>query len=154
MSNDKPVLFAYAKDLSRPFFCPERASSGAAGFDLKASLDGFPDIVIPPGERRLIKTNLCVEIPKGMYGRIAPRSGLAYKNGIDVLAGVCDSDYRGEVGVILQNLDGRESYTVKTGDRVAQMIIEYCVVPNIIIRASGDTSHTERNEGGFGSTGK
>lgn len=152
---NKPILGLYAKDFTRAFNIPERATVGSAGYDLKASFDAsFNPIDIPPGERRLIKTNLVVEIPPGFYGRIAPRSGLAFKHGIDVMAGVCDSDYRGEVGVILVNLDTVTGYSVNNGDKIAQLIIEPYAVCDLVIRASGDTSHTERNEGGFGSTGK
>jgi len=151
----KPLLGLYAKDLNREFFIPERATVGSAGYDLKASFEtSFSPIVIPPGERRLIKTNLIAEIPTGYYGRIAPRSGLAFKHGIDVLAGVIDSDYRGEIGVILINLDTKAPYSVSNGDKVAQLIIEPYAVCDMIIRASGDTTLTDRGAGGFGSTGK
>ena len=93
-----------------------------------------------------------MEIPEGYYGRIAPRSGLAHKNGIDVLAGVVDSSYRGEIRVILYNTDKEETLQVRSGDRIAQMIVERHY--NFEFVEVEDLSVTERGEGGFGSTGK
>jgi dUTP pyrophosphatase len=118
---------------------------GAAGFDLKAAQDG----VIKRGERHLIKTNIRMAIPKGYYGRIAPRSGLALKYGLVVLAGVIDSDYRGEIGVILRNT-GIEDFEFKYGDRIAQIIIERCFTNLTKVESLDDT---DRGAGGFGSTG-
>ncbi|QGH74842.1 deoxyuridine 5'-triphosphate nucleotidohydrolase [Bacteriophage DSS3_MAL1] len=132
---------------------PTYGSNDAAGMDLYAN---FSDEVggvynLAPGERKLFKTGIAVAIPRGFYGRIAPRSGLAYKHGIDVMAGVVDSDYRGDVGVILINL-GTGDFVVKHGDRIAQFIIEAykpCLpVPALSLEG------TTRGEGGFGSTGK
>jgi len=100
----------------------------------------------------MVKTGLSVEIPEGYYGRIAPRSGLAHKNGIDVLAGVVDSSYRGEIRVILYNTDKEETLQVRSGDRIAQMIVERHY--NFEFVEVEDLSVTERGEGGFGSTGK
>lgn len=126
---------------------PTYGSEYAAGADLYAN-ESFE---ILPGHRALIKTGVRMEIPSGFYGRIAPRSGLAYKNGIDVMAGVIDSDYRGDIGVILINL-GETDFTIQTGDRIAQMIIEkyyrypFCVVESL--------EETTRGDNGFGSTGK
>lgn len=135
---------------------PTYGSNDAAGMDLYANLhDTLPEIggdeyTLAPGERKLFKTGIAVAIPRGFYGRIAPRSGLAYKHGIDVMAGVVDSDYRGDVGVILINL-GQEDFVVKHGDRIAQFVIEAykpCLpVPSLSL------DDTSRGEGGFGSTG-
>jgi dUTP pyrophosphatase len=118
-----------------------------AGYDLfSAEL-----AVLPPRTRKLISTDICIEIPIGFYGRIAPRSGLAYKNGIDVLAGVIDARYRGIVGVILYNTDGEKTFSVEIGDRIAQLIIEpYVKVPLI---ESATLSETSRGGNGYGSTG-
>ena len=90
-------------------------------------------------------------IPMDCYGRIAPRSGLAYKNGIDVLAGVIDSDYRGDIGVILYNTDNNLDFTVKVGDKIAQIIIEKCYSVNWV--KSDNLESTKRGEGGYGHTG-
>ena len=117
----------------------------SAGCDL-SSIESY---TLKPGERKLFKTGLSVAIPEGLYGRIAPRSGLAYKNGIDVMAGVCDCDYRGEVGVILINL-GQEDKPIATGDKIAQLIFEnynrcsFEVVDNL--------DDTARGSSGYGST--
>lgn len=91
-----------------------------------------------------------MSLPFGQYGRIAPRSGLAYKNGIDVLAGVIDADYRGDVGVILLNT-GDSDFIIKDGDRIAQIIIEKIDMCELIVVE--DLGITDRGEGGFGSTG-
>lgn len=132
---------------------PTRGSAQAAGFDLCACInDEF--IVIRPGERVLIKTGVRVAIPSGRYGRIAPRSGLAYKNGIDVLAGVIDSDYRGDVGVILLNT-GHTEFAIKDGDRIAQLIIEKIDMSDFeVVESVKDILPSARGEGGFGSTGQ
>jgi dUTP pyrophosphatase len=132
---------------------PTYGSSGAAGMDLYANFNDMLGrfCIIPPGERMLIKTGISIEIPRNTYARVAPRSGLAYKNGIDVLAGVIDEDYRGEVGVILIN-HGVETFTVTHGDRVAQLIIEK-YVPCFVTEVT-EHVRTERGAGAFGSTGK
>jgi dUTP pyrophosphatase len=117
----------------------------SAGCDLSST----EFYILKPGERKLFKTGLSIAIPSGLYGRIAPRSGLAYKSGIDVLAGVIDEDYRGEVGVILINL-GQEDKNILVGDKIAQLIFEHynrCgfeVVDNL--------DDTNRGTGGYGST--
>ncbi len=135
------------KLLSKDAKIPTRGSDQAAGYDLYAAQFGEVD----PLKRGLFKTNISIGIPKGYYGRIAPRSGLAYKNGIDVMAGVIDSDYRGDVGVILYNT-GADIFKVNSGDRIAQLIIEKCHVADWDLE--GDLSATERGGGGYGHTGK
>src|SRR5262245_61453095 len=97
---------------------PAYASSGAAGADLRAS----EEVVIAPGARAAVGTNLHIEIPSGHVGLVWPRSGLAVKHGIDTLAGVIDSDYRGEVRVVLVN-HGHEPFAIHTGERIAQLLI-------------------------------
>lgn len=132
---------------------PTYGSNDAAGMDLYANFfeETGNSFCLAPGQRKLFKTGIAVAIPRGFYGRIAPRSGLAYKHGIDVMAGVVDSDYRGDVGVILVNL-GKENFIVEHGDRIAQFIIEAykpCLpVPSLSL------DNTSRGGGGFGSTGK
>lgn len=135
------------KLLSKAAKTPTKGTDQAAGYDLYAAQNSEID----PLKRALIKTNISIAIPKGYYGRIAPRSGLAYKNGIDVMAGVIDSDYRGDVGVILYNT-GVDVFNIKQGDRIAQLIIEKCHVADWDLVE--DLSDTDRGEGGYGHTGK
>ena len=135
------------KFLSDNAVLPSRGSDEAAGYDLYSAQNGEVD----PLKRILIKTNISIAIPKGYYGRIAPRSGLAYKNGIDVMAGVIDADYRGDVGVILFN-SGMEAFTFKKGDGIAQLIIEKCHDVDWV--QTDDLSDTARGEGGYGHTGQ
>jgi len=135
------------KLLSESAKIPTKGTDAAAGYDLYAAENGEID----PLKRNLIKTNISIAIPKGYYGRIAPRSGLANKNGIDVMAGVIDSDYRGDVGVILYNT-GVEAFSYNRGDRVAQLIIEKCHKADWL--QVEDLSETDRGDGGYGHTGK
>tara|TARA_R110000796_G_scaffold232637_3_gene351064 strand:+ start:2171 stop:2596 length:426 start_codon:yes stop_codon:yes gene_type:complete len=128
---------------------PTRAHSGDAGYDLY-STEG---LVLLPGERHLFKTGIALAIPKGYYGRIAPRSGLAFRQGIDVLAGVIDPSYREEIGVLLINLS-ESRVEIKSGDRIAQMIFESCAEPMLFeVDEFMDAEETER-VGGFGSSGE
>lgn len=108
------------------------------------------DTVVPARGKALVKTDIQIEVPFGTYGRVAPRSGLAWKNFIDVGAGVIDQDYRGNVGVILFNHSDVD-FDVKKGDRIAQLICESIVYPNVVEAES--LTETVRGEGGFGSTG-
>lgn len=132
---------------------PTYGSTEAAGMDLYADFTDQTGSVyrLDPGERWAVPTGIAVALPALHYGRIAPRSGLAFKQGIDVLAGVIDSDYRGEIKAILINL-GDEPVVIKHGDRVAQMIITpyYTLLPEPV----DELPDTERGSGGFGSTGK
>lgn len=125
---------------------PKRANDTDAGADLYA----FNHAVIAPLDRSLIKTGLSLQIPSGFYGRIAPRSGLAFKNGIDVMAGIIDSSYRGELCVLLINL-GREPFEIKRGDRIAQLIIESH--HNMSFCEVSELDDSLRGTGGFGSSG-
>jgi len=127
---------------------PTRSNPTDAGADLYS----VESLVIPPLTRTLVKTGIVLEIPENYYGRIAPRSGLAFKSGIDVMAGVIDSGYRNEIGVILYNTDQTQSFEVKVGDRIAQLIIEAHY--NFEFEDIVELSQTERGTGGFGSTGK
>ena len=129
---------------------PEYASSGAAGMDLHAFVE--EDITIPPLGRARIPTGLFIEVPEGYEAQVRPRSGLAYNNGVTVLnsPGTIDSDYRGEVGVILINL-GVEPFTVKNGERIAQMVISPVI--RAFVTETELLSETTRGSGGFGSTG-
>jgi dUTP pyrophosphatase len=135
------------KKLSDKAKIPSQGSKYAAGYDLYAA----EEVLVNTMGRKLVKTNISIAIPEGYYGRIAPRSGLAYKNGIDVLAGVIDSDYRGDIGVILLNTDHNLDFEVNVGDRIAQIIIEKCHSVNWETVETLDA--TVRSEGGFGSSG-
>ncbi len=129
---------------------PTRANDTDAGYDLYAAVNGR----IEGKNRDIINTGISIAIPEGYYGRIAPRSGLAVKNGLDVLAGVVDSGYRGEIEVVLQNL-GYMDFEYSEGDRIAQLIIEKCHdVEWEEVEAQEGLYSSERGEGGFGSTGE
>ena len=126
---------------------PSRGSPGAAGFDLYAA----EEETLFSSERRIISTGVSFAIEPGWYGRIAPRSGLAANYGIEVLGGVIDSYYRGEVKVILLNT-GRQSLEIEVGDRIAQIVFEKHYLGDIFEGAG--LGVTERGSGGFGSTGR
>ena len=108
------------KKLSDLAIIPTKGTDHAAGYDLYST----EDYILDTGERHLFKTNISLKLPKGYYGRIAGRSGLAYKVGISVLAGVIDSDYTGDIGAILLNTDNNKTLGVKKGDKIAQIIFE------------------------------
>ena len=129
---------------------PRYESAGAAGMDLRAFLEG--DLPIPPLGWAIIPTGLKIEIPEGFEGQVRPRSGLAAKQGLTVLntPGTIDPDYRGEVCIILINL-GTETFTVKNGERVAQLVIAPFIRATLV--ETGGLSVTARDSGGFGSTG-
>jgi dUTP pyrophosphatase len=125
---------------------PFRGSQEACGLDIFS----IEDITLRSLDRAAIKTGFAVEIPHGFYGRIAPRSGLALKAGIDVLAGVIDSDYRGEIRCILINL-GSEEVSIRAGDRIAQLIVESISVLSPVW--TNNLTDSKRNQDGFGSSG-
>ena len=126
---------------------PTRGSDGAVGYDLYSSEDA---IVPCQAGRALVSTGIALSIPDGLYGRVAPRSGLAVKHCINVGAGVIDPDYTGEVKVVLFN-HGMENFEIKKGDRIAQLILERCETP--MVKEIGLLEETLRGDGGFGSTG-
>ncbi len=129
---------------------PEYETSASAGMDLRANID--ESVTLEPLQRAIIKTGLFIELPPGFEAQVRPRSGLAAKRGITVLnaPGTIDADYRGEVGVILVNLSN-EVYTLKDGERIAQMVI--AKHERAQWSEAAILSETERGEGGFGSTG-
>jgi dUTP pyrophosphatase len=135
-----------------PELVPLYQSSGSSGADLCADIPIGEEIVVPPGERRRIPTGIRLEIPDGYEAQVRPRSGLGLKYGITVVnaPGTIDSDYRGEVQVILINLGG-EPFHIVRGDRIAQIIFAPVVQVDFRLREGIPT--TERGEGGFGSTG-
>jgi dUTP pyrophosphatase len=148
-SDDETDFIVFVKRVPHAVV-PVRATECAAGFDLVAA----DDIVVSKGKRVLVSTGISVVLPYGSYGRIAPRSGLAWKHGIDVGAGVIDNDYRDEVKVLLFNF-GEEDFNVTRGMRVAQLIPEQYMQSLSIIEDDDITPYldTERGENGFGSTG-
>jgi dUTP pyrophosphatase len=129
---------------------PRRMTPGASGFDLMASLDA--PVRLSPGSWALIPTGLVMEIPFGCEGAVRARSGLAFRHGIGVLngPGTIDSDYRGEVGVLLMNW-GREDFEVRGGDRIAQIVFQ--TVPSVAVSWATVDGSTQRGAGGFGHTG-
>ena len=124
---------------------PTRSSPGAAGYDLCSA----QETTTPLEEMSTIATDIAVKLPKGTYGRVAPRSGLTVKHHLDVGAGVIDPDYTGNIGVVMFN-HGNHDYLVRRGDRIAQLIIEECRTPPV--RAVAVLPTTVRGEQGFGST--
>ena len=125
---------------------PTRGSLDAAGFDLYAA----ENVAVPPRGRATVGTGICIEIERGWYGRIAPRSGLAQKCGLDVGAGVIDRDYRGTVGIILFNHTDKE-HVVVAGDRVAQLVLTRYDEEADVVEVDR-LAATTRGQGGFGST--
>ncbi|MCA1438798.1 dUTP diphosphatase [Ensifer sp. IC4062] len=142
------VRLPHAQDLDLPAY----ETAGAAGMDLRAAVPAAGPMIIKPGERALVPTGFIFEIPLGCEGQVRPRSGLAFKHGITCLntPGTIDSDYRGEVKVLLINL-GQEDFVVERGMRIAQMVI--APVTQVAIREVDGASTTARGAGGFGSTG-
>ena len=126
---------------------PKRANEFAAGYDLFCS----ETCTIAPLCHSVVKTGISMELPRGTYGRIAPRSGFTVRNHSHIGAGVIDCDYRGEVGIVVFNLDVSSSIEIKKGNKIAQLIITNISTPDILVVDSIDS--TERGSGGFGSTG-
>lgn len=139
-------MFLGVKKLVPDAILPTRGSNGAAGYDLYSN----EECVVEPNDRCLVSTGISIVLPEGVYGRVAPRSGLSVKYGIQVGAGVIDPDYTGEVKVILFN-HGVNDFFIHEGDRIAQLILERYETPPIReVETLGDT---ERGSDGFGSTG-
>ena len=141
-----PVRIRLEGGAAPPFY----ASAHAAGADICAGIQN--PVELQPGERTLIPTGMCIELPEGYEAQIRPRSGLAVRNGITVLntPGTIDADYRGEIQIILIN-HGTESWTVHPGERIAQMVIQPVVRADF--KVAEEISRTARGAGGFGSTG-
>lgn len=140
------------KRLSPKAIIPKNATSGSAGMDLYACID--EDIILYPGKRELVSTGIAIALPSPDYvAYIFARSGLAVKSGITLsnCVGVIDSDYRGEIKVGLVNLSD-QPYTIKSGERISQMVISPVIMPSIT--EVDELDETERAAGGFGSTGK
>jgi dUTP pyrophosphatase len=146
------ITFNYSNKSDNPD--PEYATSGSSGFDIRANLS--ESIVIKPTEYKLIKTGLYFEIPENMEITIRSRSGLAFKHGVVVLNGIgtIDSDYRGEIGVLLIN-HGKDDFTIHNGDRIAQAVLSNVISKRHISfnKVAEISNNTERSSGGYGSTG-
>ncbi len=153
MTSDVPLIVSlvrlpHAQDLALPCY----QTPGAAGMDLLAAVSGHTPLLLLPGARVLVPTGLVIEVPDGYEAQIRPRSGLALKHGITVLnsPGTIDSDYRGEVQVLLINF-GSEPFEIERGARIAQMV--FAAVSRAIVVETVATTATDRGLGGFGSTG-
>lgn len=161
-NSDKQTNIIKFKKLDKKAIIPKYQTAGSAGFDFHAVIDKISyhgevaeeenDIVIEPGQQKVIKTGLSVEIPQGWQMEIRPRSGLAFKHSITITnaPGTCDADFRGEIKIILYNL-GKENFIIKNGDRIAQGVI--MPAPQFDIVEANELESTERGTGGFGSTG-
>jgi dUTP pyrophosphatase len=146
MTSPESELKLCVKRLSKTAILPVRASAGAAGYDLASA----HHVVVPARGKQIVPTDLAISLPAGVYGRIAPRSGLAWKHFIDVGAGVIDADYIGCVSVILFNHSDQD-FKVAAGDRVAQLILEKIAIATVV--EVEELAATNRGSGGFGSTG-
>ena len=138
--------FLHFKKLDPRAVLPTRGSALSAGLDLYS----IEALNLEPGQRAIVRTGLAVAIPEGFYGRLAPRSGLATRNGLDVLAGVIDADYRGEIGCLVYNAGG-EPIELPEHSKICQLIVEQISTPQAVW--VDDLTETERGDGGFGSTG-
>ena len=144
-----PVAVLRVGGRGDPLELPRQQTAGAAGMDLRAD----EPVDLAPGERRLVPTGIAVAIPPGFEGQVRPRSGLALKHGLGMVnaPGTVDSDYRGEVGVILVNW-GREPVRLARGERIAQLVV--APVTRAVLQEVAELPGSERGGGGFGSTGR
>jgi len=148
---EKQLIFVKRLPHAGELPIPQKMTPGSSGCDIAAAID--ESIVLKPGERILVPTGFSFEIPQGYEVQVRPRSGLAWKHGITVLntPGTIDSDYRGEVKVILANL-GTEPFTLNRGERIAQ-VIPMAVAAELDFEEKSTLTETERGSGGFGHTG-
>jgi len=137
-------------DRDREIPLPRYMTEHSSGMDLYAAVD--EEVALEPGERKLIPTGIALSIPKGYEGQIRPRSGLAFRNGVTLVntPGTIDADYRGEIGILLINF-GRQPFTVRRGDRIAQLVIT--PVYQATLELADELNDTPRSGGGFGHTG-
>lgn len=151
-SSSAPLLGIIRLDHANGLDLPSYETSGSSGMDLRAAVAEDREIVLLPGRRTLVPTGLIFEIPAGLEVQIRPRSGLAFKHGITCLntPGTIDSDFRGEIKVLLINL-GDEDFRIQRGMRIAQAVVSPVLQANIEVRS--EISETSRGPGGFGSTG-
>ncbi len=155
MKNENAIKVSVKKlsHYDESFSLPAYETTGAAGADVRATLGTGESLLIKPGERVLVPTGLSMEIPVGFEVQVRPRSGLSFKTGLMILnsPGTIDSDYRGEIKIILGNL-GTKDEVIKHGDRVAQLVLAP-VVQAYYVDNEAELSKTNRGTGGFGSTG-
>ncbi|MGE5437998.1 MAG: dUTP diphosphatase [Syntrophothermus sp.] len=151
MLNRIPIKVKRLSEDFKDIALPEYTTEGSAGMDIRAAVS--EDVVLRAGKIVLVPTNLSVEIPEGFEIQVRPRSGLAIKHGIGILnaPGTIDSDYRGEVKIILFNFS-EEDFIIKRGDRIAQIIVSKVYRGELF--ETDDLEDSERGEGGFGHTGK
>jgi dUTP diphosphatase len=151
MNGSIPVKIKRLSDEFNDLPLPSYSTTGSSGVDIRAAVN--EDVIIPNGELRLIPTNLSVEIPEGFEIQVRPRSGLAANHGISILnsPGTIDSDYRGEIKIIVMNL-GREEFKISRGDRIAQMVVSKVYKAEFLL--SEDLEESARGNGGFGHTGR
>ncbi|MEO0543051.1 MAG: dUTP diphosphatase [Pseudomonadota bacterium] len=149
----KPEIEVFRMPHARGLPIPEYETEQAAGMDLRAAVPENEPMLLAPGERVLVPTGLILAIPEGFEGQVRPRSGLALKHGITCLntPGTIDSDYRGELKIILINL-GQEPFEITRGMRVAQLVFAPTVQAELV-RVAKQPPNTKRSSGGFGSTG-
>jgi dUTP pyrophosphatase len=152
LTDTRPILSLIRLPHGGGLELPAYETKGAAGMDLRAAVNDDVPLTLQPGSRALVPTGLIFEIPEGYEGQIRPRSGLAFKHGLTCLntPGTIDSDYRGEVKVLLINL-GEEPFDITRGMRIAQMVI--APVVQACVAEITERSETTRGAGGFGSTG-
>lgn len=152
LSSSAPLLGIIRLDHAKGLDLPSYETSGSSGMDLRAAVAEDREIVLLPGRRTLVPTGLIFEIPSGLEVQIRPRSGLAFKHGITCLntPGTIDSDFRGEIKVLLINL-GDEDFRIQRGMRIAQAVVSPVLQANIEVRS--EIRGTSRGAGGFGSTG-
>jgi dUTP pyrophosphatase len=143
-------IFVQLKKLARDLPLPEYQTAQAAGVDLRAAVS--EDVILPPGESHIVPTGIAIALPKGYEAQIRPRSGLAMRYKVTMVnaPGTVDADYRGEICINLIN-HGKEPFTVKRGERIAQMVVHQ--VPKVQFEEVAELSMTVRGTGGFGSTG-
>ena len=150
VSSDHVTLRVKRLDGSEDMALPSYETDGASGLDLRAAVDG--ELTLHPGEIRLVPTGLAISLPPGYEAQIRPRSGLALKHGVGMVntPGTIDSDYRGEIGLVLINW-GKSPFVIKRGDRIAQMVVARVSRAQVLEVDWLET--TERGEGGFGHSG-
>ena len=135
------------RKITKKASAPTKQTSGSAGHDISSAYS----YTIKPNNRQLVLTDIAIKIPEGYYARLAPRSGLAYKYGIDIGGGVIDIDFTGNIGVLIFNL-GSKPFIIQPGDRIAQLILER-IYTEPLMETDDCTRTTERGACGFGSTG-
>ncbi|MCP4007293.1 MAG: dUTP diphosphatase [bacterium] len=150
-----PIRIARVRGLEdKDLALPELATSGSAGADLRAAIPG--EQTLAPGQRATVPSGIAIALPEGFEAQVRPRSGLASKHGVSMLnaPGTIDSDYRGEISVILQNF-GERDFVLRRGDRIAQLVVAPVVRPEWVeVDAVEDLGDTQRGDGGFGHTGR